>query len=262
MNKFKVIVPAYNCEQWIERCLESIFNQDYWNFDVLVINDCSTDKTEEKIKNIPITGWLMDKFECIGNNERIGSGLANIIQGINYQYSKPDDIIVTIDGDDYLASNDVFSYLNEIYTNDVWLTYGSFLPLSGKYKNTCQPLDRIWTPTTIGNLIPVSVTPQTYRKSGFWCTSHLRTFRRHLWNRIKDEDLRDQNGEYYKTAWDMAFMYPMIEMAGTEHIKFIDKVLYMYNDLNPNCDGTINTQEQIKTGQRIQAKQCYETIKT
>jgi len=76
---------------------------------------------------------------------------------------------------------------------------------------------------------------------------------------IKDEDLRDLDGEYYKVAWDYAFMYPMIEMAG-ERVKFIDKVIYKYNDLNPMCDGKINTDEQIRIGERIQSKEVYARI--
>ena len=90
-------------------------------------------------------------------------------------------------------------------------------------------------------------------------TSHLRTFRKQLWDRIKDEDLRDTDGEYYKTAWDLAFMYPMIEMADS-YCKFIPHTLYVYNDLNPICDGTIRAMEQLRTGERIKAKKEYERL--
>ena len=40
-----IIVPAYNVEQWIERCLESIQNQSYKNLEIIVIDDGSKDKT-------------------------------------------------------------------------------------------------------------------------------------------------------------------------------------------------------------------------
>jgi len=135
------------------------------------------------------------------------------------------------------------------------MTYGSFLPVSGKYKNTCQAFDKIKTPCKEGWLVDAKTTPSAYRKSGFWVTSHLRTFRKGLWDKIKDEDLRE-NGEYYQVAWDLAFMYPMIEMADS-HVRFIDKILYMYNDLNPNCDNAIRAQEQVRTGQKIQNKKEY-----
>ena len=182
--------------------------------------------------------------------------MANIVKGIELIGQ---NIIVTVDGDDYLADNKVFSHLNEVYTDDVWMTYGSFLPVSLKYKRTCQPFDHIRTPCEAGYLVDVSVTPETYRKSGLWVTSHLRTFRKSLWDMIDDVDLRDADGEYYKMAWDLAFMYPMIEMA-SERVKFIEKVLYLYNDLNPLCDGTLNPSEQVRIGERIQTKREYARV--
>lgn len=51
MIKVSVIIPAYNIENYIERCLISIKNQTLKNIEVIVINDGSTDKTLEAIKN-------------------------------------------------------------------------------------------------------------------------------------------------------------------------------------------------------------------
>ena len=247
MNKFSIIVPVYNAEKYIGRCLDSILMQDYKNYEVLVIDDCSTDTTWDVIKGFNI---------CATRNKKREGALSNIVKGISLI---GEDIIVTIDGDDYLPDRNVLFYLDTVYTDNVWMTYGSFVPESHKYKNTCQPFDNIMAPCKEGYLVKHSVTPATYRKSPFWVTSHLRTFRKQLWDRIKDEDLRDEDGRYYQTAWDLAFMYPMIEMADT-HCKFIPHTLYVYNDLNPICDGTIRGMEQVRTGERIKAKKEYARI--
>lgn len=45
MGRITVIIPAYNCEKWIGRCLDSILCQTYQDFDILVINDGSKDGT-------------------------------------------------------------------------------------------------------------------------------------------------------------------------------------------------------------------------
>ena len=250
-NNFNIVVPVYNAEQWIGRCIESILMQDYPYYRLIVVDDHSTDNTLSIIKDAGV--------DYYSNVIRYGSGLANIVSGIDFLKGNEDDIIVTVDGDDYLADNNVLSYLNKVYQSDVWLTYGSFLPLSKRYKNTCQDLSYTHTFDDEGEHLYSHLTPATYRKSGVWVTSHLRTFKRWLWNEIDDNDLRDENGEYFKTGWDLAFMYPQIEMAGS-HLRFIDKVLYMYNDLNPYCDGTVNPQEQIKVGKYIQSKEQYKEL--
>jgi glycosyltransferase involved in cell wall biosynthesis len=247
LNNFAVIVPVYNAEKWIGQCIESIITQDYPYYKIYVIDDHSTDQTWDIIKSYNVY--------CKRNSKRIGA-LANLIQGIK-QFNK-NDIIVTVDGDDYLADDCVLSYLNEVYQKDIYLTYGSFLPISGRYSGTCQLLSHTHTVDESGKWVDNYLTPQTYRKSGVWVTSHLRTFKKWLWDKVEDEDLKDKN-DYYKVAWDMAFMYPMIEMAGN-NILFIEKILYIYNDLNPNCDGTVDPELQIRTGKSIQAKSIYKEL--
>ena len=40
-NKISIIVPVYNVEKYIAKCLDSIVKKDYENYDVLVVNDGS-----------------------------------------------------------------------------------------------------------------------------------------------------------------------------------------------------------------------------
>jgi len=49
---FSVIIPLYNKEKYIKRCVNSILNQNYTNFELLIINDNSTDKSLENAKKI------------------------------------------------------------------------------------------------------------------------------------------------------------------------------------------------------------------
>ena len=50
-RKISVIVPVYNAEKYLEQCLESIKNQSYQNFEVILVNDDSTDNSESICKN-------------------------------------------------------------------------------------------------------------------------------------------------------------------------------------------------------------------
>ena len=47
-----VIIPVYNGEQYIDRCLNSLINQTYKNLEIIVVDDGSKDKSIDIIKNI------------------------------------------------------------------------------------------------------------------------------------------------------------------------------------------------------------------
>lgn len=54
-TKISVIMPAYNAEKTIEFSMKSILNQTWQNLELIVINDCSADRTSEIIKKIALT---------------------------------------------------------------------------------------------------------------------------------------------------------------------------------------------------------------
>lgn len=54
MKKISIIVRTKNEERWISQCLDSIFNQDYKDFEVIIVDNESTDKTIEKAKQFAI----------------------------------------------------------------------------------------------------------------------------------------------------------------------------------------------------------------
>ena len=45
--KFSIIVPVYNVEKYIKKCINSILNQTYKNYEIIIINDGSTDKSKK-----------------------------------------------------------------------------------------------------------------------------------------------------------------------------------------------------------------------
>jgi len=133
-NKFIVIVPVYNAEQYIEKCLESILIQDYDNYELIVIDDCSTDNTQLIINRI--SEKYNNSFIVHRNIERVGSPLAAFIKGIELISRDDEDILVTVDGDDWLADAGVLSHVNKAYQDEnVYMTYGQYEPLSGTYHN-------------------------------------------------------------------------------------------------------------------------------
>jgi glycosyltransferase involved in cell wall biosynthesis len=208
-NKFIILVTQRDAAPFIKRCLDSIVSQTYKNYEVIIMDDNSTDGTWEIIQKYP--------FQAI-HTPKQNYHIKNFIAGINAYATNKEDIICFVSGDDYLFSDDVLAYLNKVYQKDIWLTYGSYNTTSNGKKGIC--------------CAPV-VDTRIYRKSGAWHTSHLVTCKKKLWDKIDNKDLRYKNGEYPNNSFDNAMMYPMVEMAGLKHIQYIEKILYAYNDQNP-----------------------------
>ena len=91
-------------------------------------------------------------------------------------------------------------------------------------------------------------------------TSALRTFRAWLFKNIKREDL-EYNGEFFRVSADIAYMYPMLEMAGF-HSYFISNVLYIYNVSTQLNDFKLRLAEQLSITHLIRARPRYERLDT
>lgn len=99
-----VIVPAYNAERTINRCIDSILSQTYKNIEIIIINDGSKDETENKCKK-----YLQnEKIKYIKIENSGVSNARNI--GIENATGK---YIVFVDSDDYLEN----IMIEELYKN-------------------------------------------------------------------------------------------------------------------------------------------------
>lgn len=215
-----VMTTVYNAENYIERCVGSLMGQKFKDFKCFIIDDMSTDSTVSKAKGMIGND---DRFTVIVNTEKTykNGNYENVLskmEGID-----ENDVVVELDGDDWLPDSKVLDRINEVYQDDnVWITNGSFKYSSGS---------------------PGFSSPQTdfdnLRKIRF-TASHLRTWRVFLWRAIKDEDHKDSNGVYWKVNGDLAYMLPMLEMAGPEHYKYLPEVNLIYNEQNPLNDHKVD----------------------
>ena len=60
--KVSIIIRSKNEEKWIGLCLESIFSQNYQNFEVILVDNNSKDATVKKAENWPIKILEIEKF--------------------------------------------------------------------------------------------------------------------------------------------------------------------------------------------------------
>lgn len=104
-NKYSVsiIVPIYNVEKWLFKCLESIRKQKFRNFKVILVNDGSTDNSED------ICDLFVKKDKRFFYYKKNNGGLSDARNyGLKYADTK---YVVFVDSDDYLDCN----YLLELY---------------------------------------------------------------------------------------------------------------------------------------------------
>ena len=108
-NKFIVISPCYNVAPYIDKCVMSVVNQEYDNFEYIVVEDNSTDGTRSKVEQ------LQDKynFTVHYNMERVESPLANFAKGIEVMKGDGEDILVTVDADDITGTFQVGQYISD-----------------------------------------------------------------------------------------------------------------------------------------------------
>ncbi len=246
-TKFKIVVPTYNTEQWITKCLYSIYSQQHQNYECLIINDASTDRTGNLIDDF--LNKIKDQRFSVIHNQRNEKALKNIVNGFKILETKdePDSVLMVIDGDDYLFCEYSLSLVDQIYQNsNTLLTYGSFV----QWPTGELSFDRQFPKEVIEN--------NSYREYKF-ISSHLRTFKSKLWNSIRDEDLRDEDGEYFRTGWDVAFMIPMLEMA-SGRFQYVRNILYVYNRWNPISDDVINSSDQLRVDRLVRTRKKYSPI--
>jgi glycosyltransferase involved in cell wall biosynthesis len=238
--KIIVLTTTYNCEDYIERSLSTIMTQKYKNFKCYITDDLSTDGTVGRIKKL-IKGD--DRFILIENKTKMYQS-GNYDQVIRGDYDIDDeDICVEVDGDDWLPDSGVFDrVLNTYESGDIWLANGSFKYHDGR-NGFATPHNSF----------------EDIRKKPFTLT-HLRTWKSFLWKQIKQEDLKDENGEYWCVASDLSFMYPMAEMCGPEHYKFMNEINYIYNESNPLNDHKVNMFKVNEVVGKIRRKPPYSKL--
>lgn len=87
-----IIIPIYNAEKYINQCIQSILNQTFQNFEIICIDDCSTDKSLEIVQS-----FSDQRIKIIKNKSNLRSGYCRNI-GIKYARGQ---YILFVDADDF-----------------------------------------------------------------------------------------------------------------------------------------------------------------
>jgi glycosyltransferase involved in cell wall biosynthesis len=252
-----VVVCSYNNGQWSTNTLNSIFTQEYSNFRLIIVDDCSSDDNQIVIQKYIDDHNLGDRVTFIRNEKRYRK-LFNLYRVL---YDCDDDeIVFMVDGDDSLAHPRVFEQINRIYSDEnVWFAYG-------QYRNEPASTAIQYGFKEMGycRLVPKYIqNKQAYRYYSF-VFMHPRSFRGWLFKQVKLEDLITDSipgfeGDFYPAANDVAMYFPMVEMAHT-HIKFIPDILYVRNLYSDIVGFKVDKRLQTASSREIRKKNCYPVL--
>ena len=103
--KFSIVIPNYNSAKWIIRLLDSIKNQTYKDYEVIIVDDISQDNSVDLIKKYK--GLNINLIEL--NKKRFNGGTRNV--GVE---AAKGDYVLFADCDDFFYSNKAFEVIAKI----------------------------------------------------------------------------------------------------------------------------------------------------
>ena len=226
--KISCIIPVYNVEKYLRRCLDSILHQTFTDFEMIIVNDGSTDSCRE----------ICDEYAKIDKRIKVihkeNGGLSDA-RNVGIENSEG-EYLIFIDSDDYI-DKDMFKILlglNEKNGTKISACDKAFVfENSGKIeygKESCEEF-------VLSSEETFKLIVDFYKKLGM-----------EMWNKLYSRDLFDNvrfpKGKIFE---DQATQYKLI--FGTNKISYIEKSLYYY----VRRDNSITTQKySIKEKQRIE----------
>jgi len=213
--KFHIIMVMFNVEPWIDENIQLLKGQTFKDFQVVLVDDLSTDKTVTKVQQA-IKGD--SRFSLIVNREKKYKA-HNVVSAIGASCAQDEDVVLLVDGDDRLAHGNVLQILYDVYKKqDCWMTYGSYTYTDGTRHKSCRP----YRQKIIEN--------NSYRKT-HWLASHLKTFKFKLWKqlgndvfKITDSDIKRAK---LRALFTLQLRYAMLEISGSRAC-YIDNELYVH----------------------------------
>lgn len=218
--KFSIIIPNYNNAKWLEKCLSSVLNQTYKNYEIIFIDDMSTDNSLE------IANKMLQEHKILKvPYKKYNGGTRNI--GI---LEATGDYILCIDSDDWLKNENVLKEINDNLDDEDVMFLGFDLYKDGKeglfpytpnYENLYQAFTNdvcaVWTKVIKTSLLKDTLFPEStlaedrvhhYRicekAKSFTCLNKST----HVWNRSNTTSVTTNR----QVMWDSSIYKHLGEM--------------------------------------------------
>lgn len=239
----RVVVPFRNRPDLVSRCLDSLRAQTDQEFWLHVADDAS----DEHIPHDAI--WPSRPDSYLLWHKRVGA-LRNIVDSVQGADMNPDDVVLIVDGDDWLEP-DAIATLRRIYMDPtVDVAYGSYRCASGATGPECGP----YPPEVLE-----AGTVRAWSRDNRFLVNHPLSFRRRLFDAIPDDHYLMPDGEWIRHSYDAVLAMALIELAGTR-VHWEPSVLYVYEDRRPDSVAAVHQEEAHAEGQAVYARRPLQPL--
>lgn len=163
MKLVSVIIPVYNCENYIKRCIDSIINQSYLNLEIIIINDGSTDNSDKILNEYK----KKDSRIVYLNHDNHGPSFTRNV-GIKKMKG---DYFLFVDSDDELDLNYIKTMVKIIEKNNSDIVIGGSIDIDcyqnkynikNNYTVNCKNVNELWSKFAIDD-ISISIWGKLYK---------------------------------------------------------------------------------------------------
>ena len=211
MPQISIIIPVYNTEKYISKCIDSLLQQTFQNFEIICIDDGSTDNSVDIIKNYQNQDTRIKLFQ----QENSGPGSARNL-GIK---NSTGECICLLDSDDFLTHNALEVLYNTQKNNNADIVVAKLRLFDNKTKKTIKI--RGWQNKKILENVPYNV--KDLYKNLFQIVSPVGTAKLFNAKILKENNIFFSN---YKMAEDALFIYTYLLFCKT--ICFLNNDIYQY----------------------------------
>lgn len=221
---FSISIPIYNAERYLDRCIESIMNQEEKDFELILVDDGSSDSSEEICSN-----WLEKYPDQIRffRNENQGS----LLTRRKCLEESRGDYCYIIDADDMLINHKALGEIKKIIIEEKCdlCFFNCCADNSGKkYLNLFFRDREIFTGKKLQILYRQILTTDSFNQ---------------LWNKVFSRDLVDwdtdyNNFKYLSNGTDLFQCIPILNKA--QKVVYLDRIYYSYT-LNNNNSSIIHS---------------------
>lgn len=213
-------IGEYKGKTFLQNCIESILNQTYKNFELIIVDDMSTDKSVETIEKYRSKEEYIDKIHLIKNKrKRYNGGSRNV--GIEYALDNLDfDYFAFLDSDDFWKDENVLDTINkELYNHELMLIGLECIDKNGVFLTKIHQYDNYKDFFLSDNKV--------------WCTAWARIIRKDKIVYFCEDTLME----------DRVWSYRQADNVDLDKVKNLKKVLYVWNRLN-----TSNSVSLVRNG--------------